>query len=136
MPDVPSDARLKDALSEDKASKIGAHRDLPKGTPVSLRIDIPAYNKTGDYAVTVHDRNIGKVHGYDGIATVDNPTFYVQEKGAQKVKEGMAKYPMAAVNGDFNPRRAFPKDIEDYAKVGFNPVKHSYFYEKGTDNPL
>ena len=136
MPDIPSDDRLREALSSDKIGKIGAARNLPAGTPVSLRIDIPAYNKTGDYAVTIHDRNIGKALGYDGIAKVDNPTFYVQEKGAQKVRDGMAKYPMAAVNGDFDPSRSLPKDLEDYTQVGFNPKKHSYFYDKQTMEPV
>ena len=136
---VPTDAQMRYVLKEDQKDMVGAHRDqLKAGDPVALRIDIPAYLKHGKYAVTVHEgKKVGPRMGYDGIATVDNPNFFVQEAGAQRVATGGShKFPMAAVGGDFNPSRVLPHDIGDYSMVGMNPMKHSYFYEKGTGQPV
>lgn len=138
-PSVPSDETVKDALSEDKKPFVGAHRDLPEGTPVGLRIDIPAFTRKGAYVVTVHEKaaggRVGKRLGYDSIATVDNPTFFSNEAGAEKIRGGAAKFPIATVEGEFNHAREVPSGPE-WTEVGFNPTKHSYFYDKETDNPV
>jgi len=137
---VPTDKEVTNALSEDKKEFVGAHRDLEPGTPVGLRIDIPAFTRHGTYVVTVHEKakggSVGKRIGYDSIATVNNPTFFSNERGAQKIKEGAAKFPIATVEGEFNPSREVPKLTDAWTEVGFNPDKHSYFYEKGTDEPV
>jgi len=136
---LPSDKAITDALSADKKEFVGKARDLEPGTPVGLRIDIPAYNRTGTFVITVHDKAkggaVGKRIGYDSIATVDNPTFFSNEKGAEKIREGAAKFAIATVEGEFNPAREIPEGKE-WTKVGFNPTKHSYFYEKGTEKPV
>lgn len=137
----PTDEQITSALSEDKKPFVGAARKLEPGTPVGLRIDIPAYNRSGTYVITVHEKakggQVGKRIGYDSIATVDNPTFFSNEGGALKIKEGAAKFPIATVEGEFNPSRKIPKPGDpQWAEVGFNPTKHSYFYEKGTEEPV
>jgi GNAT superfamily N-acetyltransferase len=137
---VPTDKEVTAALSEDKKSFVGAHRDLEPGTPVGLRIDIPAFTRHGTYVVTVHEKakggSVGKRIGYDSVATVDNPTFFSNERGAEKIREGAPKFPIATVEGEFNPSRSIPQNLEGWTEVGFNPNKHSYFYEKGTDEPV
>ena len=144
----PSDEALRAGMQKahgtkpgNKAEKIGAARDLVPGTPVDLRIDIPTFNATekeGEpvYAVTVHERGIGKVLGYDSIAAVDNPTFRVREKASEAIRDGASKSPIAVVQGQFNPSREIPKDINDWTAVGFDPKDHSYFYDKTTDQPV
>jgi hypothetical protein len=139
-PEIPTDEAITDALSEEKKPFVGAARDLDEGTPVGLRIDIPAYNRTGKYVITVHEKaeggRVGKRIGYDSIATVDNPTFFSNTKGAAKIAEGAAKFPIATVEGEWNPSRELPADLSEWTEVGFNPTKHDYFYEKGTDEPV
>jgi hypothetical protein len=139
-PTIPSDAEITDALSVDKRPFVGEHRDLDPGTPVGVRIDIPAYNRTGKFVQTIHEKasggQVGKRIGYDSIVTLDDPTFFSNEKGARKIKEGAAKFPIATVEGKFNPEREVPADLEDWTAVGFNPTKHSYFYDKVTDEPV
>jgi len=139
-PEIPTDEAITDALSEDKKPFVGAARDLDEGTPVGLRIDIPAFNRTGKYVITVHEKaeggRVGKRIGYDSIATVDNPTFFSNTKGAAKIAEGAAKFPIATVEGEWNPSRELPADLSEWTEVGFNPDKHDYFYEKGTDEPV
>ena len=144
----PSDEALRAGMQKahgtkpgNKAEKIGAARDLVPGTPVDLRIDIPTFNATekeGEpvYAVTVHERGIGKVLGYDSIAAVDNPTFRVREKASEAIRDGASKSPIAVVQGQFNPSREIPQDINDWTAVGFDPKDHSYFYDKTTDQPV
>jgi predicted GNAT family acetyltransferase len=136
---VPTDKEITTALSEDKKPLVGAARDLKPGTPVGLRIDIPAYTRSGTYVITVHEKakggNVGKRIGYDSIATVDNPTFFSNEKGAEKIRAGAAKFPIATVEGEYNPSREIPSGPE-WTEAGYNPTKHSYFYEKGTEEPV
>ena len=136
----PSDDQIRDALSSDKKPFVGAARDLPAGTPVGLRIDIPAFQRTGKYVVTVHEGagngQVGKRIGYDGIAAVDNPVFSSNEKGSEKIRDGNAKFPVATVEGAFDPSREVPKDINSWTPVGFDPKEHSYFYDKATDEPV
>jgi hypothetical protein len=127
-----------EALDVSKRPKFGLARDLEQGYPVALRIDIPAFNRTGNYVVTVHEKGtpskVGEVIGYDNVARVDNPTFMSNETGAEKISKGESKkFPIATVAGEFNPSREIPADINDWTPVGFDPKEHSYFYDKATD---
>lgn len=137
---LPSDKEITDALSADKRPFVGAARELKPGTAIGVRIDIPAFNRTGTYVQTVHEKasggQVGKRIGYDSVVTVDNPTFFSNERGAEKIKGGAAKFPIATVEGEFNPSREVPTDLEGWTEVRFNPTKHSYFYDKATDEPV
>jgi hypothetical protein len=137
LPKVPTDTEITDALSSDKVPFVGAARDLEPGTPVGVRIDIPAYTRNGTYVQTIHEKKsgqaVGKRIGYDSIVTIDNPVFFSNEKGAAKINEGAAKFPVATVEGEYNPSREIPADVADWTEVGYNPKRHSYFYEKNTD---
>lgn len=136
----PSDDDARNALSSNKQPLYGEARNLDRGTPVGLRIDIPAFENNGQYVVTIHDQSripVGDRIGYDSFAAIDDPVFSVNQRGARKVKEGESnKFAMATALGKYDPRREFPADIGDYTMVGFNPEKHSYFYEKGTNRPV
>jgi hypothetical protein len=140
----PSDEDAKNALSSNKQNYFGKHRDLPKGHRVGLRIDIPAYLSKGVYVVTVHEKKkggekgqVGDRIGYDSIAKVDNPVFFSNETGAKGIKEGKTnKWPIATVEGEYNPSRNIPEDINNWTPVGFNPEDHSYFYDKTNEEPV
>lgn len=136
-PKIPDDRQVKQALSTDKIPFIGAHRDLEEGTPIGVRIDIPAFTRNGEYVQTVHEAKtggtVGKRIGYDGIVTLDDPIFFSNETGAEKIRAGAAKFPIATVEGKYNPSRKIPRNLKDWTEVGYNPRVHSYFYEKGTD---
>jgi hypothetical protein len=45
-------AEMVDALSSEKKDKVNP--DIPEGTRVGLRLDIPAFNRKGFYVVTIH----------------------------------------------------------------------------------
>lgn len=124
-------------------SWIGLHRDLPDGTPVAFRIDIPTFNRTKKsgnpiYAVAVHedngksDNSVGTRIGYDGIARMSGEVVFAsKEKNATLVASGVAhKSPIATVKGKFDPSRTVPDDIDSWTAVGFDPQKAAYFYDK------
>ena len=140
-PKLESDQVYINALKEDRRHLWGLARNLPKGTKVGVRIDIPAFLSKGVYVQTIHQEKIGgergsvgKVIGYDSIAIIDNPVFWAHEKAAQAIQTGKTtKTPIATVEGNFDPSRTIPRGIVmSWAPVGFNPHKHSYFYDKET----
>ena len=142
MVEYPCDRSLEEAMGE-SASLIGAHRDLENGTPVAFRIDIPTFEKTKAsgkpvFAVAVHEDNgdgqVGKRIGFDGIARMAGPVrFLSQEDDAMNIATGDAgKSPIATVKGGFDRNREVPEDIDDWAAVGYDPQKASYFYDKRT----
>jgi hypothetical protein len=142
---IPPDEKARAALSVDRQPKYGVARDLKAGTPVGLRIDIPAFKRTSEagdpvYVITVHKKArgkaVGEVIGYDNIAAVDDPVFESNEVGAQKIREGFKKFPIATVEGAYNPSREIPDNIEEWTPVGFDPKEHSYFYDKRTGDPV
>jgi len=148
---VPTDEELTQALTgsnSSKGTKIGKAKDLPAGTPVALRIDIPAYNWSTDnmgkgvYAVTVHEDKSGKSFGspigYESMARLSGPvTFASKEKGAAKIASGESnKFPVATVKGAFDPSRVIPPDIDSWTPVGYDPKKAAYFYDKKTGQEI
>lgn len=144
---VPTLDELTEALTGSnsaKGTKIGSAKDLPAGTPVALRIDIPAFNysttKMGKaiYAVTVHEdkggKSFGSPIGYEPMARLTGDVkFAAKEGSAIKVATGeSAKFPLATVKGKFDPSRTMPPDIDSWTPVGYDPKKASYFYDKKT----
>jgi hypothetical protein len=134
VPDRPSEKSQKDdvmklslqMLRGDKPQLIGAARELPEGTLVGGRIDIPFHNDTKalydqgkidqvGYAVAVHEKGteggVGRIIGYDSIMRLKNAVFHVAKhegtKGdiAQvavgKKEGGVDKYPLATVEGEY-----------------------------------
>jgi HK97 family phage portal protein len=126
-------------------SYIGFHRNLPDGTPVAFRIDIPTFKRTlakGSpiYAVTVHEddgkgkESVGRRLGHDGIARMSGKvTFKTDEHSPLMIAGGAEdKSPIATVKGGFDRSREVPKDIDEWTPVGFDPEKAAYFYNKKT----
>jgi hypothetical protein len=135
-----NDAETARILREPQRAKVGAHRDLPEGTPIGVRIDIPAYNAHGKYVQSIHEprgNQVGPVIGYDSLVNLDGPiSFQSNEEGAQRIFTGESKkFPVATVRGQFNPSRDLP-DVTNMTPVGFNPKSHSYFYDKETGLPV
>lgn len=136
------DEEYKEALSKNKQDKFGSHRSLEPGTPVALRIDIPAYNSTGKYVVTVHKytggKSVGTPIGYDSIVRLSGEVVFASnEKGAETILTGESnKYPLATVKGKFETSRELPEDFEDWTPVGYNPKTAAYFYDKRTGDEI
>lgn len=150
--EIPAPATTEDlqrALSKDKQDRIGAPKaELEEGSPVGLRLDIPAYTNHGVWAISVHEQqknfNAGKSIGYDSVAAITEPTFGAVEKAALSIATGKAKSTIAVVKGRWKPitekeavaqSKAALKD-KNWAQVGMDPTRHSYFYDRKTGEPI
>jgi hypothetical protein len=140
---ILTDDEARSSLDAGKQGMYGAARTLEEGTPVGLRIDIPSYNRTGNYVVTVHNQaegksRVGKVIGYDRIAAVKDARFFnASEKVTLSIAQGYSKTPLATVEGKYIPMANAPAGLlENYQQVGFDPQRHSYFYSKQNGNPV
>ena len=128
------------ALAANKREKIGLPID--EGELVGLRLDIPAYTDHGVWVPTIHLK--GKA-SHRATAAIQNADFTnLPQQKAQKVMEGGAKSPFAQIRGNFVNR----SDAENAAlaeealndpawtQVGFDPRRHSYFYDRATGEPV
>ena len=139
----------KDPEKQSQKDKLGASRELPKGSPVALRIDIPVFNSSEKdrasgvidravYAVSVHNpgngkgQAFGKIVGYDSLARLDGKVVFSASVGkSTAIASGeTSKRPVAVVHGKFDPSREIPKDVDSWTAVGFDPFKAAYFYDK------
>jgi hypothetical protein len=143
-----SDQQVHDALTKDKQPKAFAPRRLGEGTPVAVRLDIPAYEKRNTWVVSVHhpktDFTAGEVIGYDSVAHIDNPRFGVHPTGALNIASGKPKATIATVHGNW--KKTTPEDAfklsqtvhndPRWRQVGMDPERHSYFYDRETQEPV
>jgi hypothetical protein len=143
-PPLASRADLERALSSNKHDRIGKLHEYPEGHPVSLRLDIPAYTNHGVWAPVVHDRKTMKPLSYEPAAHITDAQFGMPQKTALKIASGEAKSPFAAVHGKLVKQdpaaihqliRQHLNDPE-WAQVGMDPERHSYFYDRKTEEPI
>jgi hypothetical protein len=74
---------------------------------------------------------------YEAVGAIKKPKFYQDESGAEAIRSGERnKFPIATAEGQFIKNPKVPRDLSSFTEVGYNPEKHSYFYEKSTDRPV
>ena len=138
---VPSDEEVANAIDSSKRPKFGANRQLNEGHPVDLRIDIPAFESKGVYAVTVHEqtgtKKVGSPIGYDSVVRLSGDvSFSSNEYVATQIVLGRNKTPLATVRGSFSKSREIPEDIDSWTPVGYDPKKAAFFYDKKTGDEV
>ena len=135
----------------DKGKKDRINIDMPEGEKVELRLDIPAYNRHNVWVPTIHYK-VNKLNttSHRATAAIKNVDFSdIQQEGkqrqAEKIRdEVIPKGPFAKIKGNLINR----SDEENFAlaqqylknpewtQVGFNPKKHSYFFDRETGDPV
>ena len=147
---VPTFKDTVGALGKSKASKgiVGLNKKIEKGTIVDSRLDIPAYNKYNTWVASMTLPNkAGNVYGRTAVLKdVDFSISTSTEKVRKIAKDETSKFPMATMKGewqDLSDEDAFQlaqKYLADpksgYVQVGFNPERHSFFYDKDTMMPI
>jgi hypothetical protein len=136
-----------DAL--DKVKRERMDPEIENGTPVGLRLDIPAFNRKGVYVVSIHQKGTksgpGRVLGYSSVAKARDVTFGLgNERDALKIAAGAAKDALQTVEGKYvniSPEAAYrqaQEAISDpaWVQVGVDPTRHSYFYDKNNTQPV
>ena len=134
------------AVKENQKPAVGKGHLIPEGHPVGLRLDIPAYKDYGVWAPTIHDRSGGKstVLAHEPTARILNAEFSIPESKALKVAQGTSKSPFATIDGSWKPTH--PDEIQamaeeyldhpEWSQVGMDPERHSYFYDRRTQEPV
>jgi hypothetical protein len=146
LPPMATREDLLRGLSKDKHAKIGAEEAIPEGHAVGLRLDIPAYNKHGVWAPTIHEghEKNSKPIAHAPFAHVSNPVFSVDAGKALGVARGNEKAPFAKINGFW--KKTSPEDAQamaqeylnhpEWRQVGMDPERHSFFYDRETRQPV
>jgi len=103
VPDTRSDEQIRNVLVGQQVGRVGAHRKLPAGTRVATRIDIKAFQKSGEYVVSVHepkaDFSAGRSIGYDNAVRMTNVEMGMpQSTGA--VDEAAQKFEAGEIDLD------------------------------------
>ena len=130
---------------------VGVNIDVPDGTMISSRLDIPAYESNDTWVVTLHDGTIkdGLAVGYGQTAVLNGVEFTSNPKAALNMAAGGNKGTIARINGSWenHDSAAIEKlaqdildgtapDADQWTEVGMNPFRHSYFYRKSDGMPV
>jgi len=152
MPTVEEIAMALGKNAEKSPGIVGVNVDIPDGTRVASRLDIPAYEKYDTWVVSLHDGNKtgGNAIGYGQAAVINNVDFMSSAKAALNIATGKsAKGTIARMYGSWENRdpqavaqqardilSGKAPDAADWAEVGMNPFRHSYFYRKSDGMPV
>ncbi len=134
--DFPSQKQVLDAIHSNKKS---AHvetmkKGLPKqGDTITVRQDVPAMTDKGVGVVTTVTPN-GTL--YRPATRFSDPVFKTNEKASLKIGLGGRKGPHIAIIGKWMEDQSIPADLENWTQVGFNPDRHSVYYERGTERTV
>jgi hypothetical protein len=144
VPDPASTEAIINALTANKRDKVGRLGEYPEGHQVALRLDIPAYTNHGVWVPTIHDQKTFKTISHEPAAHISGAQFSIPENKALAVAAGGAKGPFATIDGSL--LRTPPEDIHrraqeaienpEWAQVGMDPERHSYFYDRRTMQPV
>lgn len=148
VPQPATYEEMYNALRINSRDKIGKGAEIPSGYPVGLRLDIPAYTNHGTWVPTIHDAAGGsaKVIAHEPVAMISDVSFTIPESKAFKVATGdTQKSPFAKIDGKWMPvtqqdamdlANEAIKNPKEWRQVGMDPERHSYFYDRATQEPI
>jgi len=161
MPNMPTVTEVAGSLGKkvQKTGVVGVKGfDIPAGTRVGSRLDIPAYNNYDKWVVSIHEGKNdtkGSVLGYGQAVRLKNIKFGSESKEALNIARGkrtttkgeekpMGKATIARVYGDYVPEDPYVLQEQarellsdpEWTQVGMNPYRQSNFYDKNTGLPV
>ncbi|MEY4443782.1 MAG: hypothetical protein RL442_2782, partial [Pseudomonadota bacterium] len=159
VPGAHSNVDIVSALDPNKVEKgiLGLNLQVPEGTRVGNRLDIPAYERYGTYVDTMHDA-AGKPIGYGHTGHLKDVQFKSSPTRSARIglgtreqaltpmakTEGTGKTPFAMMVGnqvntsDDEVRRMLQEYLKDpeWHQIGMNPYRASQFYDKADMMPV
>ena len=144
-PDYSSYDEMFGALKSNQRGKINV--EIPEGTQVGLRLDIDAYEKHNVWVPTIHAEGGNKLTSHRATVAIEDVDLFLRDtlqRKAEKIKGGAQKSPFARIGGKLINRTdeenytLMQKYLNDpaWTQVGYNPRKHSYFFDRATGNPI
>lgn len=142
VPAPATDREALSALTENKRAAWNGTNNLQAGERVGLRLDIPAYKDHGVWVNSIHPA--GKPTAYSAVSAVTDAVFPDAGSKALGVAQGKAKAPFARIEGRWSPitpdqavaRMQEVFNDPQWTQVGYNPLRHSYFFDRKTGNPV
>jgi hypothetical protein len=133
-------------------------RQIPDGTRVGLRMDLPAL-QSGIPVVSIHEGKpntnprtgkpyaaAGDVIKYDSAAYIKGNVEFAPRDQDKSLQMGLnpEKNPLQTIEGDFvnlDPAEIFKrvKEFEGtpgWTQVSFDPARHGYFYDRSNGEPV
>ena len=148
VPPMPTNVEIAAALKSDQVEKgiLNVNTTLKQNELVGLRLDIPAYNQYDTWIVSIHDgtKTSGKAKAYAQTGWIKDVKFGTSPLGAFNIATSKPKTTIGRMFGKwkkhdpeflYNEAKKLLNDPE-WTQVGFNPYRHSYFYEKATGDPV
>ncbi len=136
LQDIPSQELVERSIT---SNKLVSHKEaMAKGMPtagskITVRQDVPAMDNYGVGVVTTRTENgtfyLPATRFYD-------PVFKTNERGALNIGLGDSKDSVIAIQGKWSQDQSMPEGLENWTQVGFNPDRHSYYYERGTERQV
>lgn len=135
--DLPSESLIKSALDIKQAERIGKLKELSAGVPITVRQDVPSMTRKGVGVVKTEGPE--GFRSYDSFVVFDNPTMRSSaqlEKASLSIGAGKDKAPLLKISGKLAEQQSLPRDLNNWTQVGFNPDRHSYYYDRKTKTPV
>lgn len=141
MADLPSEQTVRNAISGKGQPGIKLRNHLASmeagepapGTPITVRQDVPSMTDHGVGVVTTVTEN-GTF--YRAATRAVNAVFDTEEALTLRIGLGSAKGPHIKVEAEWSEDQSMPPDLENWTQVGFNPDRHSFYYERGTERQV
>ena len=127
--DLPSRATIDDAINEGQRRDQIDKSSIQPGDAVTIRQDVPAMTRKGVGVVTIKGKS---GNSYDAAARISDPQFILNEKKSLEIGMGGAKGPHIAIRGKWASDQSMPSDLSEWTQVGFNPDRHSFYYDRAT----
>jgi hypothetical protein len=127
--ELPSRAIIDDAINEGQRRDQIAKSNIQPGEAVTIRQDVPAMTRKGVGVVTIKGKS---GNSYDAAARISDPQFILNEKKSLEIGMGGAKGPHIAIRGKWSSDQSMPADLNQWTQVGFNPDRHSFYYDRAT----
>jgi hypothetical protein len=145
-----TDAEMSGALNVTQKQKI--NNPIPSGTKVGARLDIDAKRKYDVAVVAIHEAKpratspaAGRAISYRSTIVLKNVQFAIGSEAATlNIAAGEKKNSLQTMEGelvDMSPEEAYRKAEQvfndpSYVQVGFDPIRHSYFYDRVSTIPV
>lgn len=148
--DLPNRRALTKALKDNQTNRVQKLSEIPAGSKIDIRQDVPSMINHGVGVVKTEGPR--GVTSYDPFVVIDDPRMMPDnikknpktgltrkenlEKTSLKIGAGGEKVPLLKISGLLSKDQSLPKDLQDWSQVGFNPDRHSYYYDRKTGEPV
>jgi len=159
--DAPMAEMLTTKLGKDNKDPAKVNAPIADGTPVGLRMDIPALdwgkaNKQNGSVVSIHyasdpsNQESGRNLSYKSAGAITDAQFAIRDENrAFKVAQSVEgrkgrKTPQQTIEGkwvNMTPAQVMQKIQENFnnpewTQVSMDPLRHSFFYSRATKEPV